>query len=69
MDYNSTQYWSDSVSLVALQENSIDMNLDLLALNLTSDPDYGRYDGMAPEKEKILLASTEPEIPLGEGDT
>lgn len=58
VDYNGVQHWSDSVTLTPLQENIIDLNLDLLASNVTANPQYGRYDGTAPKKNKLLLAST-----------
>ncbi len=59
VDHNGTQYWSDVVNLVSFQETPINLNLDLLALNLTANPQYARYDGEMPKKEKqtILLAS------------
>ena len=59
VDHNGTQYWSDPVNLVSFQETPINLNLDLLALNLTANPQYARYDGEMPKKEKqtILLAS------------
>jgi len=69
VDHNGSQYWSEPMTLVAFQENTIDMNLDLLASNLTANPFYARYDGVAPEKPKLLLASIGSEVPDPQIDT
>ncbi len=58
VDYEGTQYWSDVISVLPHEENSIDLQLELLA-DLTHDPNPDRFDGMPPvyEPEKIMVAS------------
>ncbi|MCP4370069.1 MAG: hypothetical protein GY797_18425 [Deltaproteobacteria bacterium] len=58
VDYDGTQYWSDVISIIPHEENSIDLQLELLA-DLTHDPRPDRFDGMPPEyePEKIMVAS------------
>jgi hypothetical protein len=58
VDYDGTQYWSDVISIIPHEENSIDLQLELLA-DLTHDPDPDRIDGVPPvyEPEKIMVAS------------
>jgi len=51
VDYDGSQYWSDVVTIIPHEENSIELNLDLLALDLTNDPHPARYHGIAPELE------------------
>ena len=42
---------------MAHEENNIELNLDLLALDLTNDPNPVRYNGKPPEPEGVLVAS------------
>ena len=58
MDYDGSQYWSDVITIIPHEENSIELDLDLLALNLTNDPGYARYDGVPPvcEPKKIVVS-------------
>ncbi|MFH2044001.1 MAG: RHS repeat-associated core domain-containing protein [Pseudomonadota bacterium] len=59
VDYNGTQYWSDVVNVLSNEETTVDLQLDLLAMNLTNDPNPVRFDGKPPEfkSEPLLLAS------------
>ncbi len=59
VDCNGTQYWSDVINVLADEETAVDLALDLLAMDLTNDPDPVRLDGKPPklEKESVLLAS------------
>ncbi len=59
IDYNGSQYWSDPIDLIVNQEIPVNLNLDTLALNFTTNPYYKRYDGEMPIKKapEILLAS------------
>ncbi|PQP34635.1 hypothetical protein C6A37_06750 [Desulfobacteraceae bacterium SEEP-SAG9] len=59
VDYNGSQYWSDVVNILAGEETPVSLALDLLALDLTNDPNPVRYDGEPPESEpeRVLLAS------------
>ena len=59
VDYDGTQYWSDVVSIIAHEENQIELDLDLLSAKLTNDPNPVRIDGTPPEynPEKIMIAS------------
>jgi RHS repeat-associated protein len=59
VDYEGTQYWSDVVTIIPHEENNIELNLDLLALDLTNDPNPVRYNGTPPtvEPKKVLVAS------------
>ncbi|MFH2043999.1 MAG: RHS repeat-associated core domain-containing protein [Pseudomonadota bacterium] len=59
VDYNGTQYWSDVVNVLTNEETTVDLQLDLLAMNLTNDPNPVRFDGKPPEfkPEPLLLAS------------
>ncbi|MFH2044003.1 MAG: RHS repeat-associated core domain-containing protein [Pseudomonadota bacterium] len=59
VDYNSTQYWSDVVNVLANEDTEVNLQLDLLAMNLTNDPNPVRFDGKPPEfkPEPLLLAS------------
>ena len=58
IDYEGSQYWSDVVTIIAYEENDIELNLDLLALDLTNDPNPVRFDGVPPrlESEKAVVA-------------
>ncbi|MCK4815484.1 RHS domain-containing protein, partial [bacterium] len=56
VDYEGTQYWSDVVTIIPHEENNVELNLDLLALDLTNDPNPVRSDGVPP-KRKIVVAS------------
>ena len=59
VDCNGTQCWSDAVHVLPDEETAVDLALDLLAMDLTNDPDPVRLDGKPPklEKESVLLAS------------
>jgi len=59
VDYESTQYWSDVVNVIAHEETDVEMPLEQLALNVTNDPSPVRYDGEPPtfEPEGIKVAS------------
>ena len=59
MDYDGAQYWSDVISIIPHEENSVDLQLELLAASLTNDPNPDRFDGVPPvyEPEKIMVAS------------
>jgi len=59
VDYNGKQYWSDVVNILANGEEAVDLKLDLLALNLTNDPNPVRFDGkpLVYEPEPVRLAS------------
>ena len=59
VDYEGTQYWSDVISVIPHEENNIELDLDLLALDLTNDPKPDRFDGVPPEykPEKVMVAS------------
>jgi len=58
VDYEGSQYWSDVVTIIAYEENDIELNLDLLALDLTNDPNPVKFDGVPPqfEPEKAVVA-------------
>ena len=58
VDHEASQYWSDVVTIIAYEENDIELNLDLLALDLTNDPNPVRFDGVPPEvePEKAVVA-------------
>ena len=45
VDYNGTQYWSDVVNVLADEETAVELQLDLLAMNLTNDPNPVRFEG------------------------
>ena len=49
VDYDGAQQWSDVITLIPHEENSIELDLDLLALDLTNDPNPDRFDGKPPE--------------------
>ena len=57
VDYDGTQYWSDVITIIPHEENSIDLQLELLA-DLTHDPNPDRFDGVPPEyqREKVMVA-------------
>ena len=57
VDHEGTQYWSEVITVIPHDENNIELNLDLLALDLTSDPNPVRYDSEPPEPEGVLVAS------------
>ena len=57
VDHEGTQYWSEVITIIPHEENNIELNLDLLALDLTNDPNPVRYDGKPPEPERVLVAS------------
>jgi hypothetical protein len=59
VDYGGPQYWSDVITIIPHEENNIELNLDLLALDLTNDPNPVRFDGIPPEyvPDKIMVAS------------
>jgi RHS repeat-associated protein len=59
VDYEGTQYWSDVVTIIPHEENAIELNLDLLALDLTNDPNPVKFHGTPPEyvPEKVMVAS------------
>ena len=59
VNYDGTQYWSDEVAIIPHEENNIQLNLDLLALDLTNNPNPVRFDGVPPEykPEKVMVAS------------
>ena len=57
VDHEGTQYWSEVITVIPHQQNNIELNLDLLALDLTNDPKPVRYDGEPPEPEGVLVAS------------
>ncbi len=60
VDYSGTQYWSDIVSILPFQESTVDLNLDLLSLNQTNNPNPKRFDGHPPkyQPQRIMLASS-----------
>jgi RHS repeat-associated protein len=49
VDYNSKQYWTEVINVIAYQDNPVELALDLLALNLTNNPNPQRIDGKGPE--------------------
>ena len=59
VDRDGTQYWSDEVAIIPQEENNIQLNLDLLALDLTNNPNPVRFDGVPPQykPEKVMVAS------------
>jgi len=59
VDYDSTQYWSDVISVIVHEETDVEMPLDQLALNKTNDPNPVRFDGKPPvfKPEGIKVAS------------
>jgi hypothetical protein len=59
VDYEGTQYWSDVVTIIPHEENNMELNLDLLTLDLTNDPNPVRFDGTPPtvEPKKVMVAS------------
>jgi len=57
VDYDGTQYWSDVVNILADEETTVDLGLDLLALDETRNPHPVRFDGTPPKQEPVLLAS------------
>jgi len=59
VDYGGKTYWSDVAYLLADEETTVDLKLDLLALDLTNDPNPVRFDGIPPvfEPEPVRLAS------------
>ncbi|MCK5614446.1 RHS domain-containing protein [Candidatus Pacearchaeota archaeon] len=59
IDYNGSQYWSDSVNVLAFELNNLELNLDQLALNLTNDPAPVRVNGEEPlyQPGHIMLAA------------
>jgi RHS repeat-associated protein len=58
-DYDGSQAWSGAINLLADEETSVDMDLDLLLSDMTLNPDPIRFDGIAPEyaPEKPMLAT------------
>ncbi|MBW1695621.1 MAG: RHS domain-containing protein [Deltaproteobacteria bacterium] len=60
VDYNSNQYWSDTLTPIAHDEIIIDLELDLLALQLTNDPKPIRLYESPPQRQKLMLASLGP---------
>lgn len=59
IDYNASQYWTDTPELIPGQAVDIALDLETIALNLTANPQYARYDGEMPQRGEpsILLAS------------
>lgn len=59
VDHDSAQYWSDEITILPNEENQIELDLDLLALDVTNDPFYARFDGTQPafEPKPIQLAT------------
>ncbi len=59
VDYDGIQYWSDEITVILHEENSIELDLDLLALDLTNNPNPVRFNGVPPESkpEKVMVAS------------
>ncbi len=57
VDHAGSQYWSNPVTPIANDDLTLDTQLDLLAGQLTNDPNPTRFDGTPPEPEKLMLAS------------
>jgi RHS repeat-associated protein len=59
VDYSGSQSWSDAISIIAHDEATVEMDLDLLVSDLTNSPHPVRFDGLPPkyEPEKLMLAS------------
>ena len=59
VDYNGSQFWSDAVSIIAYDETTVEMDLDVLVSNLTNSPHPVRFDGqpLKYEPEKLMVAS------------
>ncbi|MFH2049758.1 MAG: RHS repeat-associated core domain-containing protein [bacterium] len=60
-DYNGTQYWSDVINVLGDELTTVEMALDLLAINETNNPHPSRYDGETPER-RIQVANAGPTI-------
>ncbi|MEN8265222.1 MAG: RHS repeat-associated core domain-containing protein, partial [Nitrospirota bacterium] len=56
VDFNDTQYWSNTIHVLAYQDNPITLALDLLALDLTNNPNPKRFDGKAPEYRPMIAS-------------
>jgi RHS repeat-associated protein len=59
VDYNGKQYWTSEVTIIAHEENSLEINLDQLALDEINNPNPIRFDGFPPiyRKEGIKVAT------------
>jgi len=57
VDTNGTQYWSEVVNILADEETTVDLALDLLAMDGTRNPHPVRFDGTPPKQEPVMLAS------------
>ena len=58
-DVSGSQYWTDAVSLIAHQENQVDMPLDLLALTLDPSPDK-IFHGRPPKSPEMKKNAKDP---------
>ena len=56
VDYNGTRYWSDIATILPHEETTIELQLEVLAMNETNNPMPKRYDGEPPRKT-VMLAS------------
>ena len=59
VDHGDNQIWSDVINVIANEETTAEMDLDVLVSDLTTNPNPVRFDGTAPEyeREKIMLAA------------
>jgi RHS repeat-associated protein len=56
IDYNSTQYWTEVINVLAFQNNQLEFSLDESGANLTNNPYPVRNDGEAPPYSPQLAA-------------
>jgi RHS repeat-associated protein len=56
IDYNSTQYWTEVINVLAFQNNQLELSLDEPGADLTNNPFPQRYDGEAPPYSPQLAA-------------
>ncbi|CAB1080534.1 hypothetical protein D1AOALGA4SA_8213 [Olavius algarvensis Delta 1 endosymbiont] len=58
VDYDGNQLWSEPVSILADEQNDIEMDVEMLLSDLTTDPSPARFDGTPPvyEPQKMMVA-------------
>jgi hypothetical protein len=55
VDCNGTQYWSDVINVLPNEETAVELALDLLAMDLTNDPDPVRFGSTLINTPSVII--------------